>query len=169
MSFFVNSAMILFVLTAVVIVPTIHGGIILHTFSVHTSYKNISNWLIDPIQCYGATKNLIACDGNCFQAKCDNGVICNIDYVTFISLVLFKNLGKGAAGHDSHNKMVNFLESECPKDGGSYQAGSLKFCNCDRCNGDVMTCEVSGPAWWQKERKKIPDHCWIPGEMLKKC
>jgi hypothetical protein len=41
------------------------------------------------------------------------------------------------------NEVEKGLEKECRKLGTSYHAGSLKLCNCNKCNGNIFTCDIS--------------------------
>jgi hypothetical protein len=40
---------------------------------------------------------------------------------------------------------LNVVEDACQEFKTSYQAASLKYCNCDKCNGNIFKCEISGP------------------------
>jgi hypothetical protein len=37
------------------------------------------------------------------------------------------------------------VKNRCSELGASYVEGSLKYCNCDKCNGEVYKCETSAP------------------------
>jgi hypothetical protein len=73
----------------------------------------------------------------------------HIKYVgnlTFISRVFFKNLEtKGFLPKGAHNKLVQTMDRDCSLIGSSYQEATVKYCNCDGCNGDVLKCEISSP------------------------
>jgi hypothetical protein len=66
--------------------------------------------------------------------------------VTFISGVFFRTLVlTGNSNMASNAAVLNSVKDDCRETGVSYVEGSLKYCNCDRCNGEDFKCETSGP------------------------
>jgi uncharacterized membrane protein YgcG len=52
-------------------------------------------------------------------------------------------LVKGCAAKEPNNVVVKGIEAKCRQIGSSYEEGSLKYCNCHKCNEKVITCETS--------------------------